>query len=99
MAAVTPAAQSIFIKAEAKFRQQTASKNLTKIDTKQMLIDLVKDMDVVSTSNKILQDILVVDEIKFALLMKMTALYSRVRSFSLARCIITKYRPANKKGK
>ena len=38
------------IKAVAKFRQQTASQILKKIDTKHvMVIGLVKDMDVVST--------------------------------------------------
>ena len=89
LAAVTP----------AEFRQQTASQNLKKIDTKQMVIDLVKDMDVVSTYNKILQDISVDDEIKYALLMKRIALYLCVRSFSMARYITTKYRLANKKGK
>ena len=35
-----------------------------------MVIDLMKDMDVISTYNRILQDILVDDEIKYALLMK-----------------------------
>ena len=100
LTAVTPAAQSMFVKAEAKFRQETTSKSLKKIDTKQMVIDLMKDMDVIiSTYNRILQDISVDDEIKYALLMKMLALYLRVRSFSLARSLTTKYRLANKKGK
>ena len=98
LTAVTPAAQSMFVKAEAKFRQETTSKSLKKIDTKQMVIDLMKDMDVISTYNRILQDISVDDEIKYALLMKMLALYLRVRSFSLARSLTTKYRLANKKG-
>ena len=99
MTAVTPAAQCIFIKAEAKFRQQTASQNLMKIDAKQMVIDLVKDMDVINTYNRILQDISVDNEIKYALLMKMIALYLCVRSFSMARHITTKYRLTYKKGK
>ena len=99
LTAVTPAAQSMFVKAEAKFRQETTSKSLKKIDTKQMVIDLMKDMDVISTYNRILQDILVDDEIKYAFLMKMLALYLRVRSFSLARSLTTKYRLANIKGK
>ena len=64
-----------------------------------MVIDLVKDVDVVSTCNKILQEISVDDEIKNALLTKMVALYSSVRSSSFARCITTTYRLANKKGK
>ena len=89
----------MFVKAEAKFGQETTSKSIKKIDTKQMVIDLMKDMDVISTYNRILQDILVDDEIKYALLMKMLALYLRVRSFSLARSLTTKYRLANKKGK
>ena len=71
LTAVTPAAQSMFVKAEAKFHQETTSKSLKKIDTKQMVIDLMIDMDVISTYNIILQDILVDDEIKYALLMKM----------------------------
>ena len=98
LTAVTPAAQGIFIKDEAKFRQQIALQNLKKIDTKQMVIDLVKDIDV-STYNKILQDISVDDEINYALLMKMIALYLHVRSFSMASHITTKYRLANKKAK
>ena len=61
----------MFVKAEAKFRQETTSKSLKKIDTNQMVIDLMKDMDVISTYNRILQDISVDDEIKYALLTKM----------------------------
>ena len=85
LTAVTPAAQSMFVEAEAKFRQETTSKSLKKIDTNQMVIDLMKHMDVISTYNRILQDILVDDEIKYALLMKMLALYLRVRSFFLGQ--------------
>ena len=99
LTAVTPAAQSMFVKAEAKFRQETTSKSLKKIDTKQMVIDLMKHMDVINTYNRILQDILVDDEIKYALLMKLLALYLRVRPFSLARSLTTKYRLPYKKGK
>ena len=88
LTAVTPAARSMLVKADAKFCQETTSKCLKKID-----------MDVISTYNRILQDILVDDEIKYALLMKMLALYLRVHSFSLARTLTTKYRLANKKGK
>ena len=71
----------MIVKAEAKFRQETTSKSLKKIDTKQMAIDLMKDMDVISTFNRILQDSSVDGEIKYALLMKLLALYLRVRSF------------------
>ena len=58
----------------------------------------IDNMDVVSTYNKIVRDILVNDEIKYTIL-KMIALYLRVRSFSLATCITTKYRLTNIKGK
>ena len=39
------------------------------------------------------------DDIKYPLLEKMLALYLRVRSFSLAKDITTKYRMLNKRGK
>lgn len=79
----------IFFRAEEKFRTVTEVDYLRKIDVKTMAADLMKDVDVVSFFNAMVDstDTTIVDEIKQNLLDSMLKLYLRVRSFSLARDI------------
>ena len=97
---VTATTQTIFLKAEETFRYQTSTvTNVKKIDTRQLIKDLMKNVDVVSAYNNVVDTFGDDDVIKYPLLEKMLALYLRVRSFSLAKDITTKYRILNKKGK
>ena len=94
----TATTQKIFLIAEETFRYQTSTlTDVKKIDTRQMVKDLIKNV-VISAYNNVM-DAFVDDDIKYPLLEKMLALYLRVRSFSLTKVITTKYRMLNKRGK
>ena len=89
----TATTQKIFLKAEETFRHQTSTlTDVKKIDTRQMVKDLIKNVDVISAYNNVVGPFVDGDDIKYPLLEKMLALYLRVRSFSLAKGITTKYR-------
>ena len=74
LAALTSDAQLIFIITEEKFRANTISFDIRKIDTKLMVRELMKNTDVISVYNKIIQLIEIDEESKLTLLMKMISL-------------------------
>ena len=54
LAYVTATTQTIFLKAEETFRYQTSTvTNVKKIDTRQLIKDLMKNVDVVSAYNNV----------------------------------------------
>ena len=89
---VTDDFQKIFYRAEERFRAETHVDHLRKIDIKKMSTDLIKDVDIVSYFNLLVDetDKRLTIEIQQNLLQSMIALYLRVRSFSLAKDITTK---------
>ena len=99
LTALTSDAQKIFVKAEERFRADTNLKEIFKIDTKAMVLRLMKDTDIISVYNKIIQDIEIDDDAKYGILMKMLGLYLRVRAYSLAKQLTTKHRLEKKRGK
>lgn len=99
LTALTSEAQKIFVKAEERFRSDTNLREIFKIDTKEMVFRLMKDTDVISVYNRIIQDIEIDDDTRYGILMKMLGLYLRVRAFSLAKKLTTKHRLEKKKGK
>ena len=79
--------QKMFLIEEETSRYQTSTlTDVKKIDTQQMVKDLIKNVDVISAYNNVV-DPFVGGDIKYP-----QALYLRVRSFSLAKDITIKYR-------
>ena len=65
-----------------------------------MVSELIKDVDLVSRFNMVIHDEQSIDdESKYLLLKNMLHLYFRVRSFSTAKDVTSKYRSDNKKRK
>ena len=99
LTAVTEECQQIFIRAELKFRTDTASNiHLRKIDIDKMTLDLMNNTEVIGFYKVIVDNSGIQkgleDEILENLLEKMLKLYFRVRSFSLAKDITTKHKIA-----
>ena len=89
---VTDDCQKKIYRTEERFRVETHVDHLRKIDIKKMSTDLIKDVDIVSYFNLLVDetDKRLTIEIQQNLLQSMIALYLRVRSFSLAKDITTK---------
>ena len=92
--------QSIFKITEERYRVETNSCAMkSKIDTRKVVLSLMKDSDIRSLYNSIVTDTFnnCSSEIKENLLEKMLKLYLRVRAFSTAKDIIQKHRNEKKK--
>ena len=96
----TATTQKILLIAEETFRYQTSTlTDVKKIDTRQMVKDLIKNVDVISAYNNAVDPFVDDDDIKYPLLETMLPLYLRLRSFPLAKNITTRYRMLNTRGK
>ncbi|XP_047123666.1 uncharacterized protein LOC124806636 [Hydra vulgaris] len=94
LTAVNNECQQIFVKAEIQFRNETNINHLQEIDINRMTMELLKDTEVVSFYNSILTGcgVDIDNDVSKNLLENMVKLYFRVRAFSLAKDITTKYK-------
>ena len=99
--AVKSDVQCIFKIVEQTYRVETSMNLLKKIDTKNMVIALLKNPGIQSLYNAIVSGVAIFcdKEVKENLLEKMISLYLRVRAFSTAKDKIQKYRNEQKQSK
>ena len=100
--AATPECQALFRRAEEHFRIETNVTSIHRINIEQITKSLMKDKNVISTYNSIVENCSKTEgfkEMKHNLLHEMFQLYLRVRSFSLAKDITDKFKLQNKSGK
>lgn len=93
--------QSIFRIIEEEYRIETSSDHLRKIDSQAITLNLMKNVDIISIYNNIVEStgIKCNEELSENLLEKLIALYLRVRAFSTAKDITNKHWVAQKKQK